>query len=162
MRTGCGVSCAACRTARGVTFLELLAAVLILSIVAAGAVKTWSLSSRVPATLRRTEMSSKIAVREIETVKAKKYANVATGTVTYPSSGYNWYDTSGTFVGSPDTGVNTAPSTAVYRAITTVQAAPGTTSTNTTKDLLEVKTVVSTTTGTTLETQRTLMTFGGF
>jgi hypothetical protein len=130
-----------------------LIAVLIISFVAASGAATWSFSSRVPANMRITEMGSKLAVREIELVKAKKYINISSGTTT------NWYDKNGAYL---STG-GSAPSGAVYLATTTVGMPPGFTATGTTKDLLEIVVVVTNTAGTTTyETQRTLLTFGGF
>jgi type II secretory pathway pseudopilin PulG len=58
----------------GVTYIELLASTLLVAIAAAGAFATWSLSLRAPANKRVTEMSVQLAVREIERIKAQKYA----------------------------------------------------------------------------------------
>jgi len=135
--------------ANGVTLIELLIAALIVTIVAAGAVSSWSISSKMPATLRSTEISSRLAVREIEKVKAQRYTNVANGTtITY-------YDKSGA--------VTTDTASIAYLATTTVGLAPGMPVTNppTTKDLLEVTCTVTNAAGTQLEVQRTLLTFGG-
>lgn len=150
------------RQYRGYTLLELLAAVFILSLVAACAVRTWGLSSRVPANLRLTEVASKIAVREIERIKAQSYINMQNGATTT-----NWYDKLGAWLQSG----GSAPNGAVYKAVTTItapldyggNAITGLSITNTSKDLLEVKSVVTDAGATkTYETQRALMTFGGF
>ncbi len=147
------------RRRRGVTLIELLVAALIVSIVAAGAVSSWSISSKVPATLRATEIASKIAVREIEQIKAKRYINLSTTPTTA------FYDTSGA---ARDTGgvLYGATQPNGFTATTTVALAPGMPVTNppTTKDLLQVTVVVTKAGDITkvYETQRTLMTFGGF
>lgn len=148
------------RGRRGVSFVELLCAVLILSIVAAGAMATWNLSSRTPVNKRVTETGSLIAVREIEKIKAQKYINAAA------PANPGWYDRNGTFLAYAASN----PGTAWYKSVTTLASPvkdPTTnttlTSTSTTRDLLEVKVVVTNAAGSkTYETQRTLMTFGGF
>lgn len=144
------------RVRRGMTLVELLVAVVILSIVGAGAVATWRYSSKVPANKRVTDMASILAIREIEVVKAKKYLNLATGTTT------TYYDRYGAARDSGGTKYTSAQSQG-YTATTTVGIAPGMTATGTTRDLLEVVAVVTNASGTkTYETQRTLLTFGGF
>lgn len=144
------------RRRHGVTLIELLIAALILSFVAAAALSSWSFSSRVPANLRATELACKIAVREIELMKAKRYINLSAGSTT------TYYDSSGA--------VTVVDANKVYRATTTVgmptatYTATGTSvlATGTTKDLLQVQVVVTNVAGTlTYETQRTLLTFGG-
>lgn len=145
---------------RGMSLVELLVAVLILSIVGAGAAATWSYASKVPANKRVTDMYSILATREIEVVKAKKYLNITTGSTT------TYYDRYGS---SRDTSGNsyTTQQSLGYIATTVIQMpkdATGTrtAATNTTKDLLEVETTIRASSGTnTFETQRTLLTFGG-
>src|SRR5439155_15995386 len=50
---------------RGLTYLEVLAAAVLVAIAAAAALSTWQLTSRAPANKRLTEMGSLLAVREI-------------------------------------------------------------------------------------------------
>jgi prepilin-type N-terminal cleavage/methylation domain-containing protein len=144
------------RRQRGFSFIELLVAVLILSVVASGAVATWSLSSRVPANKRVTEMASLVAVQEIEKIKAQKYLNT---TITSTTS---YYDKNGSNRDSGGTVYASAQSKG-YTATTTVSVVENRDNTTNTEDLLEVVTVVrpSSDANTTYETQRTLLTFGG-
>ncbi len=65
------------RRRAGTTYVELLAAAMILAIVAAGGVATWSFVSRAPANKRVTEMASLIGVQEVERLKATGYTNLA-------------------------------------------------------------------------------------
>lgn len=140
---------------RGLTLVEVLVAVLILSIVGAGAAATWSYASKVPGNKRVTDMASILAIREIEVVKAKKYLNLSTGTTT------TYYDRYGSPRDSSGNKYTSAQSLG-YIATTTIAIAPGMTATGTTKDLLEVAVAITNSTGAkTYETQRTLLTFGG-
>ena len=133
---------------RGVTLVETLVAVIILSIVSLGAIATWSYSEKVPANKRLTEMASYIAVHEIEVVKAQKYLHVADGTTT------TYYDKNG---------IPTAViSNVFYTAVTTVGMPSGVTALNTTADLREIVCVVSDKNATkTYGTERTLIALGG-
>src|SRR5947209_805359 len=73
---------------RGLTYLEVLAAAVLVAMAAAAALSTWQLTSRAPANKRLTEMGSLLAVREIERLKAFTYLNLPdvaanNATVTY-------------------------------------------------------------------------------
>ena len=132
----------------GVTFIELMAAVLILGIVAAGGVATWSLTSRIPETNRLTAMGSLLATREIERLKVQGYDNLADGTVV------TYYDKYGA---STSVAANE-----VYRVSSTVATTLNRDGATNVEDLREIVVSVTNVAGTTTyETQRTLLTFGG-
>jgi type II secretory pathway pseudopilin PulG len=134
---------------RGMSYVELLAAVLILSVVAGGAVATWSLSSRTPANKRVTDMASIIATGEIEAVKAKKYMNLADATTT------TYYTKNGV--------PTTVVAERVYLATTVISTAVNRDASTNTEDLVQVQCTVTNAAATkTYDIQRTLIAFGGF
>jgi prepilin-type N-terminal cleavage/methylation domain-containing protein len=149
-----------CRLSRrkmcqGMSYIEMLVAVVILSIVAAGGLATWGFSSRVPVSKRLTNMGSLLVICEIERLKAQGYSNLVDGTTVH------WYDKYGSFL---STG-GSAPSGAVYKTSSTVQLSLSRngSSASDTEDLREiVVTVQNADASKTYETQRTLLTFGGF
>jgi prepilin-type N-terminal cleavage/methylation domain-containing protein len=137
------------RRRRGFSFVELLAAVIILLIVAASAVSTWSLSSRAPLNKRLTDMASLVAVREIERVKSKKYLNISNGTTT------TYYTKAGTVSG--------ANADNYYLATTVISTVVDRDGLVNTEDIVQVQvTVQDAANSRTYEVQRTLMSFGGF
>ena len=86
------------RRRRGFSLLELLAAVVLLAIAAAGALATWSMSSRAAANKRATEMAVYCGVHALERLKTQKYmslpetgqpADVASTPLVF------WYDRNG-------------------------------------------------------------------
>jgi prepilin-type N-terminal cleavage/methylation domain-containing protein len=84
------------RTARrGFSYLELLMAVVLLSMAAAGAVATWSFSTRAARSKRITETGVYVGVHAVERVKSRKYLGVddtgAEGVVGSTPLEY-WYD----------------------------------------------------------------------
>src|SRR5690349_18705917 len=79
----------------GFSLLEVLAASVILGIAAAAAFAAWGISSRAPANKRVTEMGVYIATQELERLKVVKYNLLVTG-----SSGTDWYDKNGNWLGS--------------------------------------------------------------
>src|ERR1017187_2653763 len=95
---------------RGVTFLELLVATLILSVVAAAGVVTWGMTSRVPEITRLTEMGSILAVRQLESLKVLGYDNIVDTKLILPVF---YFDKYGAPISVP-TGQKTAPANAVY------------------------------------------------
>src|SRR5581483_7425306 len=78
---------------RGLTMIELLAAVLMVSIAAAGAAATWTLASRVVATKRITEMGAYVALQQMDRLKARKYSSLAYTAEDAPL--VDWYDKNG-------------------------------------------------------------------
>jgi prepilin-type N-terminal cleavage/methylation domain-containing protein len=137
------------RRRRGFSFVELLAAVIILLIVAASAVSTWSLSSKAPVNKRVTDMASMVAVREIERIKSQKYLNITNGTTT------TYYTKTGALSG--------ANADNFYLATTVITTAVDRDGVVNTEDVLQVQVTVQNAAGTrTYEVQRTLMSFGGF
>jgi prepilin-type N-terminal cleavage/methylation domain-containing protein len=137
------------RRQQGFSFVELLAAVIILLIVAAGAVSTWSLSSRAPVNKRLTDMASMVAVREIERVKSKKYLNILNGTTT------TYYTKAGAVSG--------ATADNFYLATTVLSTIVDRDGISNTEDVVQVQVTVQNAAGSkTYEVQRTLMAFGGF
>jgi len=136
------------RRHRGVTLIELLIAALLISIVAACALSTWSVLQKVPNAKRATEMSSFIAVQAIERVKARKYENLAD-----TNDAVSYYDKNG----APAGGVS-AHGFTVRSYISTVVDRDGNSDT---EDLREIRVDVFDNSGKQLETQRTLVSFGG-
>jgi prepilin-type N-terminal cleavage/methylation domain-containing protein len=61
---------------RGFSYVELLAAVLLVSIASAAALASWSISTRAPANKRATEMGVYVGVQALERLKARKYLGV--------------------------------------------------------------------------------------
>jgi prepilin-type N-terminal cleavage/methylation domain-containing protein len=91
------------RRHRGFSLLELLAAVVLLSIAAAGALATWSMSSRAAANKRVTEMGVYCGVHALERLKTQKYMGLPeTGQPADPNSTplVYWYDRNGQPAGS--------------------------------------------------------------
>jgi type II secretory pathway pseudopilin PulG len=86
------------RGRRGFTYAELVVAVCILGLASAGALSTWSMAGRVPATKRRTEMAFSLAVMELERLKAQTYMNLAETAVASPNDAY--YEVTGAPVAS--------------------------------------------------------------
>ena len=76
------------RARRGAAYLELLVAVVLLAIAAAGALSTWSLSSQAPANKRVTEMGVYLGTRELERLKAQKYSSMLDTAVGSPNVTY--------------------------------------------------------------------------
>jgi Tfp pilus assembly protein PilE len=77
---------------QGFTLVEALSAVVLVAIVAIGAIATWGFSARVVANKRVTEMANYLGTREIERIKAKKYAYA-------PASSTTYYDKTGASTG---------------------------------------------------------------
>lgn len=82
---------------RGFTYMEVMIAVILLSIAAGAAMAGWNLAGKATATKRRTEMAVYIGVEELEIMKAKKYLNLD-NTVRI-----QYYDKNGAQVGSAAT-----------------------------------------------------------
>ncbi len=82
---------------RGFTYLELLAAALILAVASAGALATWHISSRAPANKRVTEMGVYIATQQIERLKARRYLGLPDGSANPPA----YYDRYGAPAAGP-------------------------------------------------------------
>lgn len=149
---------------RGVSYIELLAAVLILAVGASSAAAVWVLSVRVPASKRTTEMGSYISMRQVERVKAQKYSQL-TDTGNSPST-VDWYDKNGAWISNTASSA-TAPTGAVYRTYTYIRASNGygvnRDSTTNTEDLIDlVVTVTSASDSSKVYDQvETLLTFGG-
>jgi len=144
------------QTRRGLTMIEVLAAVLIVSLAAAGAIATWALSTKVTATKRVTDMGSYVSLQQIERLKAIKYSQLS-----YTSSAQiEWYDKYGNWLG--DASSSPAVTTGFYQAQWTVVAKVSRYGTTSDENLAEVEVKVYDTTGTTLyEDIQTLLTFGG-
>jgi hypothetical protein len=160
-RAAIEVSCSrARRNRRGVTYVDLLAACVILAIAASGVLAAVSLLARVPRNKRVTEMGVFIGSQEMERLKARTY-NLLTKSNT---STVDWYDKNGAWI---STG-GSAPAGALYKAtwtVPTTSAGSGGVDRNGAtdgEDLIEIVVIVSDTTGAnTYETARTLLTFGG-
>ena len=144
------------RFRRGLTMIEVLAAVLIVSIAAVGAIATWALSTKVTATKRVTDMASYVSIQEIERLKAIKYSQLSYTT----SANVEWYDKYGNWLG--DANSSPAVNTGYYEVQWTVISKVSRYSTTSDENLAEVEVKVYDTTGTTLyEDIQTLLTFGG-
>lgn len=136
--------------------IEVLAAVLIVSIAAAGAIATWAFTTRAALTKRSTDMGSYISMQQIERLKAMKYSQLSYTT----SANVEWYDKFGNWLG--DANSSPAVNTGYYQAQWTVTSKVSRYGTTTDENLAEVEVKVYNTAGTTLyEDIRTLLTFGG-
>jgi type II secretory pathway pseudopilin PulG len=89
------------RPRRGLTYVELLVAVFLVSIAAASAGAVWVLSARIPAVKRVTELGSFISVQEIERQKAKHYSSFTNTPDGSPM--VDWYDRNGRWLQSGGT-----------------------------------------------------------
>ena len=151
------------RQASGMTYVEVLVAVLLVSVAAASAFATWVLSSKAPANKRNIEMGVYIATTEIERMKALKYNGLTDNGTIYTSSGTNipggtatirYYDATGTYK-------STQPSVG-YQAkiwVTPILDRNGRTDG---EDLREIRVQVWNVAGTAMyEDARTLLTLGG-
>src|SRR5579872_7345104 len=135
------------------TYIEVLVAVLLLSVAIGGVLASWQVAVRAPADKRVTEMGVYCAVSDIERLKAIKYsALVDTG----GTSNVVWYDKSGTYLGSAQ------GATGFYKVKETISTIVPTTSTGTTRDLREIYVEVWNADETIrFEAARTMITFGG-
>jgi hypothetical protein len=148
------------RGRRGITYIDLLAASVILAIAASGVLAAVSLLARIPRNKRVTEMGVFVGSQELERLKARTY-NLLTKS---SASTVDWYDKYGGWI---STG-STQPAGALYMATWSVPpTSPGIGGLDRNgapdaEDLIEIVVVVSDTTGAnTYETARTLLTFGG-
>jgi prepilin-type N-terminal cleavage/methylation domain-containing protein len=140
------------RAWRGLTFLELLVAALIIAIAASAAFASWGVAGRAAGNKRVTEMGVYLAVREIEHLKTQKYINLADTGANSPNVSY--YDKNGASVGSATTGG--------YMVKSWVTVIVNRDSVSNTEDLREIKVQVSNNGGTKIyDTEQTLLTFGG-
>ena len=93
------------RTRRGMTIVEVLVAALVLGIVAAGALASWSLASQAAANKRTIEIGTAIAVHELERLKAMGYPYLPASPVQsgQPVPTVRWYDKYGQWLGASAT-----------------------------------------------------------
>lgn len=63
----------------GLTFVELLVTVLLLSMIGAAGLATWQISVRVPATRRHLEVATLVGVRELERLRGMHYPFLTDG-----------------------------------------------------------------------------------
>lgn len=141
------------RNSRGFTLMELLIAVLVLSIAATGALATWGFSSRVPASKRVTEMGVYIATEELERLKAQHYISLEDTLENAPR--IHWYDRYGAWLGASAT-------TGDYKAKVWVRPLVNRNNRADTEDLRELEVQVWNTDETQhYETARTLLSYGG-
>ncbi len=144
---------------QGFTFLEVLVAALLLTIVSTAAFASWSLSGRVSMAKRVTEMCAFVGTSEIERLKAETYNALPDSTV------YSWYDQQGGYINVAQT--STAPTNAAYAAKTIISTVAPLPATVTTRDLLQLQVTVSTasnvsnTSASVKWTCQTLITFDG-
>jgi prepilin-type N-terminal cleavage/methylation domain-containing protein len=156
MRTGRIAS----RARRGMTFLELLVAALIIAIAAAAAFASWGVAGRAAGNKRVTEMGVYLAVREIEHLKTQKYINLADTAANSPNVSY--YDKNGAPVGSATTGGYMVKSWVGVSAATNGVDGINRDGVSNTEDLRGIKVQVSDNSGTKIyDTEQTLLTFGG-
>jgi type II secretory pathway pseudopilin PulG len=93
---------------RGFGYLELLVAVLLLVMSAAGALAVWSFSTRAAASTRTRQMTAHLGVRELERLKARTYAGLpetdgqTVGSVTNPQFLETHYNAAATVVTASD------------------------------------------------------------
>ncbi|HZP82168.1 MAG TPA: prepilin-type N-terminal cleavage/methylation domain-containing protein [Chthonomonadaceae bacterium] len=143
---------------RGLTMIELLAAVLMVSIAAAGAAATWTLASRVVATKRITEMGAYVALQQMDRLKARKYSSLAYTAEDAPL--VDWYDKNGQWLGNSSS--SPAVTTGYFQTKSWVRQIVNRDATTNTEDLAQVEVRVLNTAGTrTYEDIYTLLTFGG-
>lgn len=139
------------------TIMEVLMAALIVAIVAAGAVASWSLSSRAAANKRATEIGTAIATSEMERLKALRYPYLTPSPLQggQPVPAVRWYDKLGNWLGS-------AAVSGDFRAESTVTVIIDRDSQSNSEDMKEIVVRVWDGGRTTLYgTARTLLTFGG-
>lgn len=135
---------------RGLTYMEVLIALLLVSMAAAAAIATWRISLKAVEDKRVTEMGVYIASSEIERQKAIKYTYLTLSTKTY------YYDRWGNWLG-------VGAASGAYKAVDTISVVAPNPATGSDRDLLELRVVVSTGSGAVqLEDTRTMMTFGGY
>ncbi|MCS6776137.1 MAG: hypothetical protein RMJ43_03115 [Chloroherpetonaceae bacterium] len=80
---------------RGLTFVELLVTVLLLSMIGAAGLATWQISVRVPATHRHREIATLVGIRELERLRGAQYPFLTDGGYT------RYYDRDGNPVDTP-------------------------------------------------------------
>lgn len=139
------------------TIIEVLMAALIIGIVAAGAVASWSLSSRAVGNKRATEIGTAIATSEMERLKALRYPYLTPSALQggQPVPTVRWYDRLGNWLGS-------AAVSGDFRAESTVTVIIDRDSETNSEDMKEIIVDVWDGTRTTHYcTARTLLTFGG-
>lgn len=136
--------------------IEVLAAVLIVSLAASGAIATWAFTTRVAATKRLTDMGSYVSIQQIERLKAIKYSQLS-----YTNSAQvEWYDKYGNWLG--DSSSSPAVTTGYYQVQWTVISKVSRYGTTSDENLSEVEVKVYNTAGTILyEDIQSLLTFGG-
>jgi len=144
-------------SARGMSYVEVLMATIVLAIVAAGAVASWSLSSQVAATKRAVEIGNTIAVEEIERLKAIRYPYLAVSPVVggQPVPTVRWYDKYGNWLGP-------SAATGDFKAKVVIRVLIDRDGKANNEDLKEAVVEVWDTNETRrYEIQRTLLTYGG-
>ncbi|MBM3495666.1 MAG: type II secretion system protein [Armatimonadetes bacterium] len=142
---------------RAFSLVELLMAALITAIVAAGAVATWSFSSRAAGNKRATEIGTAIAVEEMERLKAMRYPYLPASALQggQPVPTVRWYDNRGNWLGI-------AAVTGAFRAESTVTILIDRDSETNSEDLKEIRiSVWDTNRVRSCGTARTLLKFGG-
>jgi prepilin-type N-terminal cleavage/methylation domain-containing protein len=140
------------RARRGLTYLELLVAALIIAIAASAAFASWGIAGRAAGNKRVTEMGVYLAVREIEHLKSQKYINLPDNAANSPNVSY--YDKNGAPVGSATTGG--------YKVKSWVTIIVNRDAVSNTEDLREIKVEVWDSGETKkFDTEQTLLTFGG-
>jgi len=143
---------------RGMSLVETLAAVTVLAIASTGAIATWRIAVRLPASKRVTEMGVYIGARELERIKALTYFYLPTGTGAYGAAGTSpvirYYTRSGA-----DSASRVTPG---YKSKTWVSNLVDRDSISNSEDLKEIVIEVWDDGETTrYETVRTLLAFGG-
>lgn len=151
---------------RGLTMVELLMAVLIVSMMAGLAAASWNFSSKVTRSKRVTEMGAYLGIQEMERLKAYKYESLAFTTDASPI--IDWYDKDGNYLGRDATSPTSYPavigtaSTGTYKVKAWVRSLVDRNATADTEDLAELQVQVWNTAATTkYEDIRTVLTFGG-
>ena len=86
------------RARRGVTYLELVASMMLVAIAAACSMASWNLAPKILNNRRATEMAVMLASQELERLKAFKYDGLTVTPVGSPNVFY--YDKSGALLGS--------------------------------------------------------------
>ena len=86
------------RVRRGVTYLELVASMMLVAIAAACSMASWNLAPKILNNRRATEMAVTLASQELERLKAFKYDGLTVTAVGSPNVFY--YDKSGGLLGS--------------------------------------------------------------